>query len=404
MYQHALESVFEEDKMRLITPESSSHPSESEALRPGAAQESELPATSREGETRKSGIPQSPDTRAAPTPARRDPEAESDLRDASIEGNMAAVKGILEAGWVDVNSRGGDSLTPVMRAALRGHRKVVELLVREGADVSLVNVYGDNILHLACRGGHMETVKFVLSLNVVDINSTGWRSRTPVMEAAVWGHSDVVELLVSEGADVSRVNVYGDNILHLACRGGHMGTVKFVLSLKFADINSRGWRSRTPMIKAVLKGHREVVEFLVSEGADVSLVNVYGDNILHMACRGGHMETVKFVPSLNMVDINSRGWRSRTPVMRATVVGHREVVELLVSEGADVSLVDDDGNNIFQLACAGGDVGTVKFVLSLNVVDIDAMNNIGQTAGDRARLRRYQKIVKLLEPPRCHVM
>ncbi|XP_071085551.1 serine/threonine-protein phosphatase 6 regulatory ankyrin repeat subunit A-like [Haliotis cracherodii] len=316
-----------------------SHPSEMEALRPGAAQESDLPATSRKEETRRSGIPQSPDTRVTvtPTSARRDIHADSDLRDSSSEGNMASVKRILEAGWVDVNSRGGDSLTPVISATLRGHRKVVELLVSEGADVSLVNVYGDNILHLACMGGHMETVKFVLSLNLVDINSRGLRSRTPVMKAA-------------------------------------------------------------------LKGHREVVELLVSDGADVSLVNVYGDNTLHLACRRGHIETAKFVLSLNLVDINSRGWRSRTPVMRATVVGHREVVELLVSEGADVSLVDDDGNNIFHLACAGGDVGTVKFVLSLNVVDIDARNNIGQTAGDNARLRRYQKIVKLLEPPRCHVM
>ncbi|XP_048242814.1 serine/threonine-protein phosphatase 6 regulatory ankyrin repeat subunit C-like [Haliotis rufescens] len=82
--------------------------------------------------------------------------------------------------------------------------------------------------------------------------------------------------------------------------------------------------------------------------------------------------------------------------MEAALRGHRDVVELLVSEGADVSLVDDDGDNIIHWACWGGDVETVKFVLSLNVVDIDARNNSGRTARDEARDWHEEPVVKLL--------
>ncbi|XP_071078471.1 cyclin-dependent kinase 4 inhibitor C-like [Haliotis cracherodii] len=87
-----------------------------------------------------------------------------------------------------------------MEAARGGHRDVVELLVSEGADVSLVDVVGDNILHWACMGGDVETVKFVLSLHVVDIDARNKWGQTAADWARIWGHQQVVELLKSRGA------------------------------------------------------------------------------------------------------------------------------------------------------------------------------------------------------------
>ncbi|XP_048258038.1 ankyrin repeat domain-containing protein 50-like [Haliotis rufescens] len=355
-----------------------------------------------------------PVTTTAATPSPADCE---DLHDASGDGDLEEVKRLLSRGVdincrvggsrtpvefvlslnvVDIDGRGGGSWTPVMRAAYRGHREVVELLVNKGADVSLVDKDGDNILHLACIRGHLEIVKFVLSLNVMDINSRGSGSWTPVMRAA-WGeHRDVVDLLVSKGADVSLVDEDGDNILHFACSEGHLETVEFVLSLNVVDIDSRGGGSWTPVMRATYRGHRDVVELLVSKGADVSLVDGDGNNILHLACSEGHLETVEFVLSLNVVDINSRGRWSLTPVMRAARNGHTDVLELLVSKGADVSLVDEDGYNILHWACIEGHLETVEFMLSLNVVDIDARNNDGETAADMARSWGHTRVANLL--------
>ncbi|XP_071116477.1 E3 ubiquitin-protein ligase mib1-like isoform X2 [Haliotis cracherodii] len=119
------------------------------------------------------------------------------------------------------------------------------------------------------------------------------------------------------------------------------------------------------------------------------------DRDLHYASKDGDLEKVKRLLSTPGVNVNSRVC-SRTPVMAAARWGHRDVVELLVSEGADVSLVDEGGNNILHLACWGGDVETVKYVLSLHVVDIDARNNLGQTAADMARDWGRQPVVELL--------
>ncbi|XP_048253964.1 palmitoyltransferase AKR1-like [Haliotis rufescens] len=183
-----------------------------------------------------------------------------------------------------------------------------------------------------------EEVKRLLSLGV-DVNCRGWRNWTPLMWAAGYGNSDVVELLVSKGADVSLVDRLGYNILHFA--GGGWVTTSFTspeevkrhLSLG-VDVNCRGWRNWTPLMWAAGYGNSDVVELLVSRGADVSLVDRLGYNILHLACMGGDLETVKFVLSLNVVDINARNKRVKTVADLARYWGRPRVVDLLVSCGA----------------------------------------------------------------------
>ncbi|XP_067680001.1 inversin-like [Haliotis asinina] len=253
----------------------------------------------------------------------------------------------------------------------------------------------DAILHDACHKGSMDKVKHVLDLGQ-DVNCRGdWRM-TPVMEAARCEHRDVVELLLSRGADVSLVDMYGDSTLHWACNGGDVGTMELILSKGMVDVNHRGAGSRTPVMEAARQGHRDVVELLLSRGADVSLVDNDNDNSLHWACGGGDVGTVELILSQNVVEVNCREVGNWTPVMRAALGAHRDVVELLLSRGADMSLVDMDGNNVLHWACMGGDVGLVELILSLNVVDINTRNNYGETATDWARDSGHDEQVDLL--------
>ncbi|XP_067654199.1 uncharacterized protein [Haliotis asinina] len=141
---------------------------------------------------------QDSDTHATPSPA-----AGRDLYYASMRGDLETVKRILAEGDVDINYR-GDSMTPVMWAAWKGHSDVVEFLVGEGADVSLVDRGGYNVLHWACYNGHLETVKLILSMNVVDINARNNYGKTAADYARDWArlrrHQRMLDLLVSRGA------------------------------------------------------------------------------------------------------------------------------------------------------------------------------------------------------------
>ncbi|XP_067653304.1 cyclin-dependent kinase 4 inhibitor C-like [Haliotis asinina] len=122
---------------------------------------------------------------------------------------------------------------------------------------------------------------------------------------------------------------------------------------------------------------------------------------LYSASKYGDLKRVKRILASGHVNINYR-IGANTPVMVAARNGHRDVVEFLVGRGADVSLVDSGGNNILHMACIYGHLETVKLILSLEVLDINARNNGGRTAADYARIRRRQRVLDLLMSRAAH--
>jgi hypothetical protein len=109
-----------------------------------------------------------------------------------------------------------------------------------------------------------------------------------------------------------------DNGLQRAASNGHLGTVKFFVSIG-ADINSSGSAGLTPLHQAAwYRGGVETVDFLVSNGADVNARTHHGSTPLHLAVTsfGNEIEVAKF----------------------------------LVSKGADIYAKDNDGNTPLDIA------------------------------------------------------
>ncbi|XP_067669900.1 ankyrin repeat domain-containing protein 50-like [Haliotis asinina] len=319
-----------------------------------------------------------------------------DLRHASLMGNVDAVRQILSDKSEDINCSGEDGRSPVMCAASEGHGEVLTLLVKEGADLSLVDSKRENVLHVACLGGHEDIVKYLLTLNTVNIHSKGSYGRTPLMKAAEKGHREVFDLLIENGGDVSSLDDIYNNILHVACIGGYVKMVKHILSLGVVGVNSKGQYGRTPAMMAASCRHKNVVEVLKNEGADLSLVDNDGNNILHMACIGGHPEVLKFVLSLNIVDINSKGQHQQTPVRMVDIRKHRPVFDLLVSKGADLSQVDDKGENILHVACLEGHLDLVKDIVTNDRVDVNSRGRYGRTPVMKAAEKGHMDVLNLL--------
>ncbi|XP_071102782.1 uncharacterized protein [Haliotis cracherodii] len=315
-----------------------------------------------------------------------DTDGDSLLHHACRGGNTAIVQHVLSPS--NINSRGSHGYTPVMVAAIGGHQSVFDLLVSNKADLTLVDVDGDSLLHLACHGGNTAIVQHVLFPS--NINSRGINGCTPVMVAAVHGHQSVFDLIVSNQADLTLVSTSGDSLLHHACRGGNTAIVQHVLSP--SNINSRGSHGYTPVMVAAIGGHQSVFDLLLSNQADLTLVNANGNSLLHHACHGGNTAIVQHV--LSPSNINSRGIHGYTPVIMAAVNGHKSVFELLVSNQADLTLVDADGYSLLHHACHGGNTAIVQHVLSPS--NINSRGIHGFTPAMVAAFSGHQSVFDLL--------
>ena len=136
------------------------------------------------------------------------------LHDATRNGDFSIVQTLLNTG-VNVNEKNKDGWTPLHIAASKNHRKIVELLIDNGAEVnstgepSSIFIWqgGFTPLHYAAVNGHREIVELLISKDA-EVNSKADNGLTPRDWAIKRNHTDIAELLRSYGGKTSSIHIH----------------------------------------------------------------------------------------------------------------------------------------------------------------------------------------------------
>ncbi|MGW3071764.1 ankyrin repeat domain-containing protein [Kitasatospora sp. NPDC001132] len=115
-----------------------------------------------------------------------------------------------------------------------------------------------------------------------------------------------------------------------------------------ADVNAQDPRLNTPWLVSGVTGSVPMLRALLPGGPDLTRRNRYGGVSVIPAAERGHAAYVRAVLAETAVDVdhlNDLGW---TALLEAVLLGdggpaHQEIVEVLVSHGADPLLPDADG-------------------------------------------------------------
>lgn len=83
------------------------------------------------------------------------------------------------------------------------------------------------------------------------------------MIAASAGHIEMVEALISRGAEVTAQNNNGQTSLHYAASRDRLDVARVLLD-KGAEVNSRDKMGSCPLHRAASRGHVKMVELLIS--------------------------------------------------------------------------------------------------------------------------------------------
>jgi ankyrin repeat protein len=151
-------------------------------------------------------------------------------------------------------------------------------------------------------------------------------------KAAELDNESTMVALALRGFDLNGQNEKGDSGLHVALREGSLKVVNFLL-------NRQG---ESPLMIAAIKGHLDIARQLIRRGAEV---NKPGWTPLHYAASRAEPDSVDMVRLLleHHAYIDAESPNRSTPLMLAAMYGNRDLVPLLLEEGADPSLRNDQG-------------------------------------------------------------
>ena len=179
-----------------------------------------------------------------------------------------------------------------------------------------------NPIHDAVEKGNLIGVQTELDKGV-DVNAKREDGSTPLHGAAEGGHGEIVELLITAGADLHATTVPmlgggGWIPLHSAARQGHRGIVELLIEMG-TDVNTRDSAGKSTLHDAVLEGHKGIVELLINKGADLNAKSGYYGTPLHVAGSIGHKEIAELLIT-NGADLNVQDGFGRTPLNAAELI------------------------------------------------------------------------------------
>ena len=336
------------------------------------------------------------------------------LHVASYLGNVNGVKALLSLG-MDVDEKTADGSSPLHLAA-RYCNEAVPALLAAHANANAVDAYGDTPLQVAVSpvgvqtyGDTPQRVRFAQAkpiqsydalaglIAASDLNRENHLGLTPLMIAllsadqqlapcfaghvpaagsvgdafydAATDNASSLSVLINKTPDLVALRLPNSwTLLQMACFHGSINAVKLLLT-KRADVNAPNWASDTPLTLCMSSPfvHDDVLAtYLLDHGANGDVNCSDGDTPLIKAINA---QDLTLADSLieHKVNLNNGDARYVSP-LRMALKTSRPLFDKLLAAGADVNIMDCDGNTVLTDATEAGDIDLAKLLISKGAI------------------------------------
>jgi ankyrin repeat protein len=240
-------------------------------------------------------------------------------------------------------------------AALRGDLAKVKALLKDHPEI--VSSKDDNSLtplHRAAEYGHKDVVELLLA-NGADVNAQSRNGWTPLNGAMLRGNHKVAELLRKHGGifgeteNDSSARPFTRGSIHDAARKSDLQKVKMMLKENPELVSNKDKEGRTPLYYAVEMGNKDVAKLLLANNADANAtaqrqiltsreghpfpdIGGSGMTPLHYAAMSGKKDVAELLLT-NKADVHAKDREGLAPLHAAEAHGHKDIVELLRQHG-----------------------------------------------------------------------
>nr|XP_038962277.1 ankyrin repeat domain-containing protein 26-like isoform X9 [Rattus norvegicus] len=214
-------------------------------------------------------------------------------------------------------------------------------------------------IHKAASMGDVNTVKSFVERGVFAMEQTDWKYRTALHFACVYGHPEVVTLLVESSCEISPKDI----------------------------------KDATPLIKASQCRQTECLNILLKHGADPNIMDCSDNTALHYAVYNGDIETATKLLEYK-ANIEAINENKITPLLLALKQNKEKMAEFLIHNGANAKTCDFLGRSSLMYAVRCGSELIIKLLLQRDI-DTFKQDVFGWTA-KRYAVESKSRVRKLL--------
>ena len=191
--------------------------------------------------------------------------------------------------WFSVASAG--SYEDFFIAIKRDNPQAIAALLQRGFDPNTLDPQGEHGLYIALREPSLKAAAVLIDFPKTNVEWRTPQDESPLMMAALKGHTAVVRKLIERDA---HVNKPGWAPLHYAATGGHLEIIALLLE-HHAFIDAESPNGTTPLMMAAHYGTPEAVKLLLQEGADPNMKNQLGLTAIDFARRANRGDVAEMI-------------------------------------------------------------------------------------------------------------
>lgn len=369
------------------------------------------------------------------------------LLSAVMTRDLPTVSHILEQGRADVNHEGRyTGWTPLMMAAAWNQTEIMNLLIRNRADIHLRDKNGNTAFLHAAENFHIPMMEKLMDLGA-DIACTNKNGQTALLVATTSLKKDyqqktvpTLQYCIEHGLDINVKDNQGTNPLMAAVETVKIDAIQFLIQ-SGAHVNDRNLAGETPLIFAARRGHMDerffpvltkkqdfmliIIDLLLNAGADPSistdrhhpLVDAvryrtlkvvqrliaekqYSSDTLNrslLACTREAPSIARLLISKG-ADIHTRGYQGRTSLMAVAGCWRDapKTMDALIKKGADVNAVDENGQTALMHAARTHSTENVQYLLKIGA-NPSIRDKTGRNAIDHALDMSNDKHARMIE-------
>lgn len=137
------------------------------------------------------------------------------------------------------------------------------------------------------------------------------------------------------------------SLLHAAASGGNIQIATELLKWGI-KVDALDGDNTIPLCDAAAYGHEEMVAFLLCQNANRNFKSPKNYRLIHFAAMSGNVNLVLLFLDANTINLPGHG--NKTPLLIAGMKNHFFLVDVLISQGADPCMRDENGFSIVHYA------------------------------------------------------